>query len=427
MPEAQDDPPVRILHAGTVALDAISDGQDLADDPLCGTVGWVTPQGRVLSGEDDIGEFTEPDLNRVDRIKAGGIANALGALALIGANESLQQQAGATIDSTRQQARRTIMGIMARMGDDKAEKRYRSLIHPDVDQGLISVVQGGKTGLSHVRLQGKTDGDIEEGTYAIRFRPGASGEWVPTEEELKQIRQLHPDCLNISYPGLFPYGMDKSNGADLSRFIGETQQFCPMVGYDTHGPTELCHVEPSLSHTDTFNANYANAARIFLSGEVEAVDLDDRDGTLQRIEEQIRGYMVTPTGRSRLFTITHRNGTLVVFQSASGQVQSRHCLSPCAQIPAAVGTVGAGDVQNGTTQLYLAREMGDKWKDGSVTLDDVSLAAKIGQISTTLHLQGEGGKAYVGVTMAKMEALARTGRKFKTIEELQEALMAIAA
>jgi len=58
-----------------------------------------------------------------------------------------------------------------------------------------------------------------------------------------------------------------------------------------------------------------------------------------------------------------------------------------------------------------------------VTFGDVCRAVNIGQLSTTLHLQGEGGKAYEGVTVAKMESVVRSGRQFETLEQLQDALM----
>jgi hypothetical protein len=418
MSEAANDSPVHVIHAGTVALDATYRNQDLKDDPLRGDVGWVTPDGVVAkTGE----QFTEPDLARADTLSAGGIANALNALAIICANEQ-RQQVGARVDHVR---RKTRLSIMARMGDDEPKKRYLAMVHPDVDQSLISTVKGGNSGLSVVRLHGKTSDGIEEGTYAIRFRPGASGEWVPTDDEAERIRQFDPNLVNVSYPGLFPNGMDQDNGVTLSRFIGQLQQFCPMVGFDTHSPTELQHIEPSLSHVDTFNTNFANGARMFLGvREKDELKMLDRDEALQRMDQRIREYMSTPTGRPRLFTISHRDGTYVVFQSASGQIYSRNSLSPCARIPAAGGTVGAGDVQNGTTQLYLAREMGDMWRNGTVTFDDMCRASTIGQVSTTLHLQGEGGKAYEGVTMAQMDAVARSGRQFESIEDLRAALLA---
>lgn len=412
----------RVLHLGTVALDAIDPDEDISQDPLFDTVGRVTPDGKVEKEGNVIGIFTEPDLDRARELRAGGVANALNALAELARQErEVQRNAvGPRIEGIRQQTR---VGIMARIGKDPAGERYCKLLDPDIDRALLEVIEDGKTGLSYVRQHDGESGGRKGKVYAIQFRPGASGEWSPTTEEVQRIREWRPDCVNISYPGLFPYGMDKSDGKELSAFIRQLQEFCPMVGYDTHGPTKKEHVLPSLTHVDTFNANAMNAARIFLdlkSEDVEQIAIDD---LLPRIEMAARGAMCFPTGRSRLFTISHSAGTQVIFQSWDGVVQSRHCHSPCARIKAAGGVVGAGDVQNGTTLLNLAREMGQEWRTGSITFDDVCRAATIGQISTTLHLQGNGRAAYQGVTMQKMERVAQSGRQFESIEELREALL----
>lgn len=414
---------VSILHAGTTALDVIFDKEDITEDPLRGTVGWVGPDGNV----EGTGEaFSEPAIDAADIVRTGGVANALGALARITSNESreAQQSAGLAITNAQRQIRETVVGIMARMGDDPAGERYRTLLHPAIDQSMITLIEGGKSGLSHVRLHGTEGGEVEKGTYAIRFRPGESGAWEPTEEDVERIRRCRPDCVNISYPGLFPYGMDRWHGARLSWFIWELQKFCPMVGTDTHGPTELHHIAPSLSHMDTMNVNMGNARKLFLAGESSSPLPASLEDQLQLLEQKLRAYMQRPTGRSRLFTVSHRCGTFVLCQSATGTIGSRHCLSPCAKINAAGGTVGAGDVQNGMEQLYLIREAGDVWKSGNVTIELASLAATIGQIATTLHLQGEEANAYDGVTMAKMEKVARSGQCFHELHDLRQALLA---
>lgn len=419
------DPRVTLLtgiEAGTTALDVKFLHEDLQGDPLLGNVGWVGPDGRVQgTGE----QFQEPDFDKADLLVAGGIANGANALARILANESSGEQGqevGAAIAQTRVATRRAVWGVMARVGNDEAGERYLSMLHPDLDQSLVDIIPDGKSGLSHVRLQGETAEGIEKGTYAIRFRPGESGQWMPTKEELVRIAAHQPFNVNISYPGLFPYGMDRDNGATLSQFVRRIQTFCPMVSMDMHGPTQIQHVESALSHIDVFNANYRDAARLFLGRDVKDIPPDQRDITLGLIGGRMQAYMFTP-GRPRLFTVTHRDGCYVVFQSANGKVQSRNCPSPCAQIPAK-DTTGAGDVRFATSRLYLAREMGQEWREGTVTFEDVCRAVDIGQVSTTLHLQGEGGKAYEGVTVAKMEAVVRSGRKFKKLEELQDALAA---
>jgi sugar/nucleoside kinase (ribokinase family) len=423
-----DAPRVLIVDAGTTALDAKYE-EDLHGDPLTGTVGTVRPDGMVtMVGPDgriqETGEhFEEPDLKKAKLLVAGGIANAANAMARLLANESAAQQQGmATISHSRRGIRGRVWAVMARLGDDEAGERYFSMIHPDVNTSLIEIIPGGKSGLSHVRLQPETRGGIEEGTYAIRFRPGESGQWMPTEEEAERIAALGPFNVNISYPGLFPFGMDRDNGATLSTFVRRLQRFCPMVSMDMHGPTLMRHVEPALSHIDAFNASYRDATRIFLGRDVKSIPPEQRDDTLRLIDTRIRMFMSQPMGRSRLFTVTHRNGCYLVFQTAAGEIHSQHCLSPCAQIPAK-DTTGAGDVRFATSRLYLAREKGKAWREGTVTFDDVCRAVDIGQVSTTLHLQGEGGKAYGGVTMAKMEAIVRSGQTFSSLEELRAALL----
>lgn len=410
------------IEAGTTALDVKFLHENLQGDPLLGNVGWVSPDGRVQgTGE----QFQEPDFDGADLLVAGGIANGANALARILANESAgeqeQPEVGAAIAQTSAETRRAVWGVMARVGDDEAGDRYRSMLHPDLDQSLIDVIPGGKSGLSHVRLQGETNDGIEKGTYAIRFRPGESGQWIPAKEELVRIAAHRPFNVNISYPGLFPYGMDCDDGATLAQFVHRLQTFCPMVSMDMHGPTQIQHVESALSHIDVFNANERDAARLFLGRDVKDIPPDQRDIALELIGGRMQAYMFTQ-GRPRLFTVTHRDGCHVVFQSAVGEICSKNCLSPYAQIPAK-DTTGAGDVRFATSRLYLAREMGREWKDGSVTFGDVCRAVNIGQLSTTLHLQGEGGKAYEGVTVAKMESVVRSGRQFETLEQLQDALM----
>lgn len=410
------------IEAGTTALDAKFLHENLQSDPLLGNVGWVSPDGRV-QGTDE--QFQEPNFDGADLLVAGGIANGANALARILANESVgeqEQELGAAIAQTSAETRRAVWGVMARVGDDEAGDRYLSMLHPDLDRSLIDVIPGGKSGLSHVRLQGEATDGIEKGTYAIRFRPGESGQWMPTKEELVRIAAHQPFNVNVSYPGLFPFGMDRDQGATLAQFVRRLQTFCPMVSMDMHGPTQIQHVESALSHIDVFNANYRDAARLFLGRDVQDIPPDQRDIALELIGGRMQAYMFTP-GRPRLFTVTHRDGCYVVFQPAAGEIRSKNCLSPCAQIPAR-DTTGAGDVRFATSRLYLARELGREWKDGAVTFEDACRAVDIGQVSTTLHLQGEGGRAYEGVTVANMESVVRSGRQFETLEQLQAALTA---
>ena len=48
---------------------------------------------------------------------------------------------------------------------------------------------------------------------------------------------------------------------------------------------------------------------------------------------------------------------------------------------------------------------------------------QIGQIATTLHVQGKEANAFEDVTMAKIERVAREGGKFENLKSLRKALV----
>ena len=122
-----------------------------------------------------------------------------------------------------------------------------------------------------------------------------------------------------------------------------------------------------------------------------------------------------------MFTISDRKGCFVMFKKASGTVQSEYCHSQCADIGAKDKT-GAGDVRFGVQRFFLAREKADAWMDGSLSFEDAKLAVQMGQIASTLQVQGKEADAFEGVTLADIRRVAESGSDYTKIESLLAAL-----
>jgi sugar/nucleoside kinase (ribokinase family) len=181
------------------------------------------------------------------------------------------------------------------------------------------------------------------------------------------------------------------------------------------------HIEPALHHVDMWNMNLGEAARIFLGETIEKPDeLPEgaKIGLLQRIEEQVWKHIDPTERRPRMFTISDRKGCFVIYKEGNCSfVRSEYCPSPCADIGARDKT-GAGDVRFGVQRFFLAREKAQEWKDGTMSFDDAKLAVQIGQIASTLQVQGKEADAFRGVTLAAIERVARSGEEFPFMELL---------
>ncbi|MDD4762220.1 MAG: carbohydrate kinase family protein, partial [Candidatus Pacebacteria bacterium] len=322
--------------------------------------------------------------------------------------------------------RHRVWALMARLGGDRAGEIYTCKVPQSmIDTTHLRRVEGESSGLADIRIQQKLSDGVQKGDRAIYFRAGASGKTQPTPEDLLAIATRRPTNFNISYPGLFPDGMDRDHGHSLSEFVRRVQDVCPMVSMDIHGFTQMDHIRPALSHVDLFNANLVEAARVFLGEKVNAArDLSDADrGALQeKILSAIRPFLDQPTGRTRMFTITDARGCFVILQSSQGGIQADDVPSPCAAIPAKDKT-GAGDVRFGLQRLRIARERANQWKEGRFDFRSATLAAQIGQIATTLHVQGRRENALEGVTLTRLTRVAGGGEQFKTLRRLRTALL----
>ncbi|KKW37485.1 MAG: hypothetical protein UY85_C0052G0004 [Candidatus Peribacteria bacterium GW2011_GWB1_54_5] len=406
-----------VIDFGTTALDVARKGSEFESDPYMGGLALVGRDNIVIgSGETFIQPLNLPDGH------AGGLGNAANAAGEIVANEK-QAAAAQAVEQLQEETQTRVWAIMAYVGDDDVGAVWKGKIHPEVDQNAMPPATSAETsGLSDIRVR-PSDGD-----RAIYFRAGLSGATVPREEDLIEIAKRRPINFNISYPGLFAEGMDKDKGQTLSRFIRQVQKVCPMVSFDVHGFTELEHIEPALSHVDMWNANLGEAAKIFLGEKIEKPDdlpPEDKLELLRRIQEVVQEkYVSETTQRPRMFTITDKRGCFVMFQSTDGKLQSSYCDSPCAKIPA-INKTGAGDVRFGLQRLYLAREMGEAWQNGTVNFADAVEAVRMGQIGATLQVQGKEAKAFSGVTLASIHKAAISGKNYETIADLRAELHAV--
>lgn len=382
----------------------------------------------ALIGQDDrvIGSgeaFVEPDESLQVDGHTGGIANAAYAVARVLEAEARERMAvGNGVDHTR----RRVWALIARLGRDRAGQIYKSKIPQSVIDvsGLRPVSGGAPSGLADIRIQQKPSDRVKKGDRAIYFRAGASGATRPTKEDLLEIARRNPFNFNISYPGLFPDGMDADQGKSLSRFIWQVQEMCPMVSMDIHGFTKMHHIRQALTHVDLFNANLVEAARVFLEEKVDAaqgLSGEERHALQKRVLGAIWPYFDAPMGRTRMFTITDARGCFVIFQAPGGRLQADDVPSSCAAIPAKDKT-GAGDVRYGLQRFWIARERANEWKDGRFNMQSAVLAAQIGQIATTLHVQGRKENALEGVTLQRLTRVAGSGEQFKTLRGLRTAL-----
>jgi len=421
--EASDGPRSTVVDFGTTALDVKRKGL-FEHHPYMGGLALIGQDNRNLAtGE----PFVEPEASFAEQGHAGGIGNAANAVgSLLENDRRVAERVGETVGLRTEMTRRKVWWtLMARLGDDEAGRIFKGKIHGLIDTELMQSVSGTFSGLADIRIQREDRGDVKKGDRAIYFRAGASGTTAPTRQDLLEIAVRRPTNVNVSYPGLFPDGMDRDRGATLALFIGELQKVCPMVSFDVHGFTELKHIEPALSRADLWNMNLAEAAKIFLGesiGNPDELAYGEKIALLLRIEQHVLSkYVRDTTKRPRMFTISDRKGCYVIFQSIDGNVLSTYCRSPCAEI-GAVDKTGAGDVRFGLQRFFLAREKAQEWKDGSIRFGDIMKAVQIGQIASTLQVQGKESRPFDGVTLASLERVAGSGAGFETLEDLHEAL-----
>lgn len=410
-----------VIDYGTTALDVKHRGR-FERDKYMGGLALVGQDNRVIGTDEP---FVEPAEAHLEGGHAGGIGNAANAIGRLLQNERAEMEiAGVRLEDITRVMRQKAIAIIARLGADPAGRHWVSQIHPMVDTSLLQPVIGYSSGLSDIRIQSEkvsqVGEEVEEGDRAIYFRAGASGATHPERQDLLDLAIRRPTNFNISYPGLFPDGIDQNRGASLQLFIREAQKVCPMVSFDVHGFTKMEHIEPALHQADLWNMNLGEAARIYLNEKIEKPDeLADAEkmDLYGRIEERVQNYVGEPDGRPRMFTISDRKGCFVIFKKASGKIQSEYCHSQCADIGAKDKT-GAGDVRFGVQRFFLAREKADAWMDGSMSFEDAKLAVQMGQIASTLQVQGKEADAFAGVTLASIRQAAESGEHFPAIEAL---------
>lgn len=399
------------IDVGTTALDFKQKG-DFSGDPYMGSLALIGPDNKV--GSTGV-IFEEPSLESLRTAHAGGIGNAANAVASV-------------LRATRETPQPT-WAVMAWLGGDDVGNIWRDGIE-DVDKSLLRVHPTiPYSGLSVVLIQapGFATETVPAGERAIYFRAGASGATEFSKEHLVEILKREPFNVNISYPGLFPDGADRSKGENLGWFVGQAQKVCPCVSMDTHGFTRLEHIEQALPYIDMFNSNFTDAARVFLGETVNEYLTDDEKmkvyGEISaEIREKYVRSEVASKDRCRMFTITDRKGTFLIFINPKLNIITNEYLpSPCAAIPAKDKT-GAGDVRFGLQRLYVAIRVNRKWEMGQFKWDEARIAVNIGQIGTALHLQGKEAHALEGVSIDALEKLARSGNEFGDLEGLKRAL-----
>ncbi len=404
------------IECGTTALDCKIKG-NFTHDPFMGSLALVDQAN--LIGNSKV--FQIPSIDILKTGDCGGTGNSVKAIATI-----LKTETG--IGQTEAPFHHIVWGIMALLGDDDVGQIWLDKIDPLINRDLVECLPTMPSGLSVVRIQKEeyATETVPKGERAIYFRAGASGSTVFTKERLQRISERNPFNINISYPGLFPYGADKTNGQNLAWFVQKAQGTCPCLTIDTHGFTKLRHIEPVLSYIDMFNSNFADAVRIFLNKSVTEHIADFEKMTLyQELAENITGKYFdseTKSTRSRMFTITDKRGAFLIFQNPQyKQIVVDYLDSPCALIPA-VDKTGAGDVRFALQRLFIAARLNDEWSNGNFSFGDAITAVNVGQIGTTLHIQGKEAKALEGISISALEKVAVSGTQFGTIHSLKEEL-----
>lgn len=433
--ESPERPRNVVIDVGTSALDCKHEG-NFGSDPNMGGLALIGPDDKDMQTGVI---FREPPLDVLWTGHTGGIGNAANAVAPV---------LRATIEAVRSdpekivgvsevlglkeaQSRRKIWAVMAWLGGDDVGNIWADKIDPDIDISLLRThprIIYKHSGLADIRIQASefATENAPQGDRAIYFRAGASGATEFTGDYLLEVLKRNPFNAHVSYPGLFPYGADRSNGVNLAWFVREAQRICPCVSMDIHGFTQLKHIEPALPHIDMFNSNFADAVRVFLgkTANENKVDYQEKMRLYSDIANALRTKYFAPEGakRSRMFTITDKKGVFLIFQDqTAGEIRAEYIPSPCADIPAKDKT-GAGDVRFGLQRLYVALSANHDWEMGQFTWEQAKTAVNIGQIGTTLHIQGKEAHALEGVSLDALEKVAKSGEQFTDLSSLQMAL-----
>lgn len=416
------------IDIGTTALDCPADKPvDITRHPGRGKLLLLNAYGQTDTGE----IFTlAPSYESIQNAHAGGIGNAVNAIAPV-LEATRLETAGIRKSEMAAlgQFAHTVWGIVAKIGNDDAGRRWLMEIDPRIDTSSVSIHPTiHSSGLSYILIQENETATEETpaGERVIFFSAGAGGTLELNDEDVDQVISKNPFNAHISYPGLFPDGIDQTNGRELAGFINQMHnRGCPCVSMDIHSKTELKYIEPALPVIDMFNSNMEDGARIFLEKDVrENIPNEDRLHLYQEIRDTVITKYFTQDGttrRCRMFTFTDKNGVYLIFQNQNGQIQSDYVVNACASIPA-VNKTGAGDVRFAIQRLYVAVSKPQEWIHGEFDWEDAKLAVNVGQIATTLHLQGKNPYGLEGISLQVLKRAVETGQRYLHISDLKQTL-----
>lgn len=408
-----------ICEAGTLVLDYEVPG-DYSSLPY---KGQTIPIGPPNYFKPDGTQFINPPLEILRKGTPGGVANALKAEAAVG-------------DATISEAKEKLLeicpsigpgfcAVIAQVGDDEAGKVLDGMLDSRIDKSLLQTVAGVPTGVTEALVQKEKVGSTPSGERTLLVQLGINNTFIFTPEMLEQI---NPESfVNVSYPGLMNAGADQNNGENLSWFAEAIQKKGGFVSIDTHTPTKLEQIEKTLPRLDMFNANFKDAAKLFLKEElIESENIKEMIDQYKKMANIISRYILLDKdtqGRCKMFTITDRFGTYLIFKNAQGKIDQGYLPSSSGAVEA-TNTTGAGDVRYAIQRLCIAMLAEKEWSDGNLTWKQACFAVNAGQLAATLHVTRKENEPYPleGVSLYALLNIGNNGQEYTTIEDVKRDL-----
>lgn len=265
----------------------------------------------------------------------------------------------------------------------------------------------------------------------IAYFPGANDDF-DFERHKKTVERLKPAIVYYMYSGLSQRG-DAHGGRDLADFI----RFCRSRGCvtiaDSHTLTgepaafvrsgrpvaEYRLLEPLLGELDLFFTSSDEAKMIenTLRSPKNFDGIDEHKAIVDFLNYLCRSYW-TGERRARMFGVTVSSGAYETHISPDGKISQPVKVESRFMAGQVVDLVGAGDSFRAGLLTYIARNL-NAFRSGMI---DFSEAVQMGNLFASVYIKAPLADRYKNRSYEKMLSVVRSGERFDSFEQMEQAL-----
>lgn len=401
-----------VLILNTAVLDMRSPDYSFADR-------LVGAGGLAKCATADMPSYTQEQLKAyVDQgcTTAGGPGNTAPLLARAGVRVAVGTNLGKGSFGGLDIQGRTFYDILTANGVDMSA----TVIHPTLPTGTTFIHEAANS---------------ERG--GIAYFPNANNDFA-FETFKPHVQRLAPRLVYYMYSGLSDRG-DARGGKDLADFVAWCRAQGCITIVDSHtltgDPQALIAsgkpvpayglLEPLLAELDVFftSADEARMIRNTLDPEHGTHGLGTRECCLSFLDFVAARFAGKGRGRTQLFGVTVKNGAYAKLVGPDDRVYETVFCPSRFMVGSVIDLVGAGDSFRAGLTATVARHR-DAFLDGTLKVEE---AVQVGNLMATLYITSPLNDRYGNIAgLDALLAVVRSGREFKSLEELAAALAAVA-